>query len=148
MQFIVMRHNEHEVDKVRHMAKDIGVDALKLKTVCLEMEVKGQKMKNAKYLPENEKYRRYDKNLNKKDIKSGCTRLWLTSVINWDGSVSPCCYDPNRVFDFGNTFTDGGFRKVWNNEKYKSFRKMIIEKKASVPMCRECPGKLMGLDVE
>ncbi len=149
IQFIVMRHNEHEVPKIRQLAKDIGVDALKLKTVNLEMEVKGQREKNKKYLPRDENYSRYTKNLEKKDATPlGCTRLWLSSVVNWDGSVSPCCYDPNRMLDLGNVFKSGSFRSVWNSEKYKAMRKAVIENKSAIIMCRECSGKLMGLDVE
>lgn len=148
IQFIVMHHNEHEIPKIRQLAKEIGVDALKLKTVNLEMEVKGKKEENAKYLPKDEKYSRYSKDLKKKVVGPGCTRLWMSSVINWDGSVSPCCYDPNRAFDFGNVFKEGGFMKVWNSPKYQAFRKALREKKGNIPMCRECSGKLMGLDVE
>ena len=72
----------------------------------------------------------------------------MTSVVNWDGSVSPCCYDPNRVFDLGNMFKEGSFGKIWNNEKYQNLRKTVMKSKQNILMCRECPGKLMGLDVE
>jgi radical SAM protein with 4Fe4S-binding SPASM domain len=68
--------------------------------------------------------------------------------VNWDGSVSPCCYDPNRVFDFGNVFREGSFRAVWNGKKYQAFRRTILENKTGIPMCRECSGKLLGLDAE
>jgi len=149
IQFIVMRHNEHEIGKIRKLARDMGVDALKLKTVNLDMESAGHEEKNAKYLPKEWKYSRYSKNLNRKDaIPRGCTRLWMSSVVNWDGSVSPCCYDPHRIFDMGNMFSEGGLGRVWNSEKYNALRRAVRKNKQAIVMCRQCPGRLTGLDVE
>jgi len=148
IQFIVMKHNEHEIPQIKKLVKDIGVDDLKLKTLNLEMEVKGEKEKYKNMLPEDEKYSRYKKNLKKKDISQGCKRLWLTSVVNWDGSVSPCCYDPNRSIGLGNMFEQGSFKGVWNSKKYQAFRKAVMKNKEKILICKDCPGHLTGLDVE
>jgi len=143
LQFIVMAHNEHEIPQIKELAKKIGVDALKIKSVNLELEVTGEKEKNKKFLPKGDKYSRYNKEtLEKKDITNTCQRLWLSSVVNWDGSVVACCYDPNRVFEFGNCFEDG-FMKVWHGEKYRQFRQSVLNNKAGILMCKECSGSIM-----
>lgn len=150
LQFIVMAHNEHEIPKMKKLAKEIGVDALKLKTVSLEevnLGVGGPKRKKEmkKYLPKNEEYARYDaETLTKKEVtKSGCQRLWLSSLINWDGSVVACCYDPHRDFEFGNCLKEGNFKAVWNGKKYQNFRRDVLKNKQFIKMCAECSGKIM-----
>ncbi len=147
LQFIVMSHNEHEIAKIKDMAKEIGVDHLKLKTVNLEMDYKGQKEVTKGFAPKDKEFSRYTEELARKGvIKNECMRLYLSSVINWDGSVVPCCYDSHRDFEFGNVHA-GGFMKVWNNEKYVNMRKAMVHHKQNIPMCKDCPGKLMGLEV-
>ncbi|MBU0530804.1 MAG: SPASM domain-containing protein, partial [Nanoarchaeota archaeon] len=151
LQFIIMRHNEHEVPKIKKIAKEIGVDRLKLKTVSLEganaLGFGGDKEKIKKYKPKEDKYTRYTSSMRRKELKNECIRLWVTSVVNWDGSVSPCCNDPNRVFDFGNVF-ETGIRRAWNSPKYIGFRKAVLNNKGNISMCANCSGKLMGLDIE
>ena len=69
------------------------------------------------------------KNSPKKTVGKTCNFLWHQSVVNWNGSVSPCCLYYNEKYDFGNAFEEG-FSNVWNNEKYQTARKMVISKKA------------------
>jgi len=150
IQFVIMRHNEHEVDKMRKMAKEIGVNKLTLKTAGLEMiDIKeGEIEKMKEYLPTKERYGRYDKDLkNKKPIKNKCIRLWLSSVINWSGDVVPCCYDAENVFTFGN-IREELFKEIWINDKYAQFREAILKNKKSVKMCSNCPGTLLGLTLD
>jgi len=151
LQFIVMRHNEHEIPKIRRIAKEIGVDKLKLKTVSLEttnaLAFGGDRERIKQYKPKNKKYTRYTDDMRRKEVRNGCLRLWVSSVINWDGTVSPCCNDPNRIFNFGNIF-EANFTEVWNGTKYAAFRKAILNNKNNINMCRNCSGSLMGLDVE
>ncbi len=151
IQFIIMKHNEHEVQKMKELAKTLNVDRVKLKTVNIEMDLsKDVKETMKEYLPKSENLSRYKKNgntLKRKGMKQSCKRLWLSSVINWDGSVVPCCYDPNRRHELGNCL-ELGFKVVWNNQKYANFRTAIMQNKAAIEMCRNCTGNLMDLDVE
>ncbi|MFH1575612.1 MAG: radical SAM protein [Candidatus Nealsonbacteria bacterium] len=149
LQFIIMRHNEHEVEKIKRIAKEIGVDKLTLKTTTLEIENSKEELEKMKqFLPVNEKYRRYAKSEKelkvKKTVKDNCLRLWLSSVINWNGDVAPCCYDAEGVFTFGNAF-EKSFKEIWVNDKYMKFREAILKNKKSVKMCSNCPGTLFGL---
>lgn len=129
-QFLVMRHNEHEISKAKKMAKDLGVDRLILSSIRCDMgrglfwndETKLEKTK--KWLPRNEKYKIYSKK--QKGFKN-CNFLWVQSVINWNGSVSPCCAVYDEKYDFGNMFYSS-FKDIWNNKKYRASRRMVRQK--------------------
>ncbi|MDP3990738.1 MAG: radical SAM protein [Candidatus Nealsonbacteria bacterium] len=152
LQFVIMKHNEYEVDKMKKIAKDIGVDKLTLKTVTLEIETSKEELEKVKeFLPTKEEYNRYlksEKELKrKKPVKNKCVRLWLSSVINWNGDAVPCCYDAEGVFTFGNTF-EKSFKEIWVAESYIKFRETVLKNKKSVKMCSNCPGTLFGLTLD
>jgi len=152
IQFILMKHNEHEVDKIKRVAKEIGVDKLTLKTATLEIDTSKEELEKMKqFLPTKEEYSRYVKSdeelKRKKSVKNKCIRLWLSSVVNWNGDVVPCCYDAEGVFTFGNIF-EKPFKEIWTNDKYVQFRKNILKNKKSVKMCSNCPGTLLGLTLD
>lgn len=153
LQFILMKHNEHEVDKIKRIAQDIGVNKLTLKTVGLEIiEIpKNELEKMKQFLPTKKEYGRYkrsEKELRRKmPIGQNCIRLWLSSVINWNGDVVPCCYDPEGLFAFGNT-EEKHFKEIWVDEKYIRFRETILKNKKSIKMCANCPGTFLGLTLD
>lgn len=148
LQFIVMKFNEYEIPFIKGLAKEIGVDELLLKTVNLNMDYakRGSELiddflKKTKYLPTNEAYSRYKQEAeisNRVDInKLSCPSVYFGSVINWDGSVSPCCNDADSSINFGNCLEEG-FMNIWNNDKYVNFRKMLNKNKGSIPLCKFC----------
>lgn len=149
LQFVLMKHNEHEVDKIKRIAEEIGVDKLTLKTATLEIETSKEELKKMEqFLPTKDKYRRYLKGAGKlkikKPVENKCIRLWLSSVINWNGDVVPCCYDPEGLFNFGN-IDKIPFKKIWADDKYAKFRETILKNKKGIKMCANCPGTFLGL---
>lgn len=141
LQFIIMRHNEHEIGKIKKLAKDLKLDQLSFKTVGVMDYFSKEDIR--KYLPEKDKYSRYtkkgDKILLKRKVKNWCDFLWEEMIINWDGEVVPCCFDMNNAHVFGNAFKQT-IKEIWNNQKYVNFRKKILHNKKDIPMCKECPG--------
>ena len=135
-QFIVMKQNEHQINEVKKYCKDVGVDKLVFKTMQISS------LENAlKYLPTNQKYRRYILKNNtfkiKNKIKNYCFALWRTSVITWDGRVVPCCFDKDAQHQIG--VTNGrAFGDVWKSASYFDFRNKILSGRKSVPMCTNC----------
>ena len=148
LQFVLMKHNEHEVEKIKKIAEDINVDKLTLKTATLEIETSKEELKKMEqFLPTKNEYRRYQKTEKlkiKRGIKNKCIRLWLSSVINWNGDVVPCCYDPEGMFNFGN-IEKKSFREIWTDDKYAKFRETILKNKKTIKMCANCPGTFLGL---
>lgn len=147
--FVVMKHNEKEIPIIKRIANEIGVDRLKLKTTALVHLGKNNK-KIKKYLPEDKKLSRYKFEhgslIVNKEIKNKCIWLWLGTVVSWDGSVVPCCYDPNRNLELGNAFKENSLKTIWINKKYTNLRKTILKNKKAIKICERCPGTFTGPD--
>jgi radical SAM protein with 4Fe4S-binding SPASM domain len=58
-------------------------------------------------------------------------------VITWDGIVSPCCFDKDAKYKFGNIFVEK-FKDIWTNNKYTNFRKAIIKNRKGIDICTNC----------
>lgn len=136
LQFIVMKQNEHQIEKVKEISNKLGVD----KVVFKSMQVSSYN--NAlHFLPGIEKYRRYKLKDGKLKIKNKlqnhCFALWRTSVITWDGRVVPCCFDKDADFELGK-LNGTSFSEIWKNEKYTNFRSKLLSDRKSVDMCTNC----------
>ena len=145
-QYLVMRQNEHEIDKAKQMAAGIGVDDLDLRPMRCDMGMEPllndkEKIESIKeWLPREKKHSRYNYEAKKKSNHlSKCLFLTTTMVINANGSVSPCCGVYDEKWDFGNVLEDGVFH-VWNNKKYQQARKAVLEKDESDKdlICSHC----------
>ena len=123
--YLVFKHNEHELDKAKKLAKEIGVDEIKFtKPWCPEDWISS--------LPQYSNYKINDKNKKEyKQLSKQCYCLWTTIVVNANGSVSPCCSVENEKDDFGNFFEQSLF-KLWNNKNYQTARKYNISKKPGI----------------
>ena len=149
LQFIIMKHNEEEIDEARRLARELGVDRLSLKTVQV-----GTNAEAEAYLPSNEDHSRYRYDVpslaTKAKITNSCRHLWYSTVINWDGSVSPCCFDKDVDYGLGNALNVQGFDEIWGGERYARFRNEILTDRASVPICNNCSEGIKGLfyDIE
>lgn len=130
-QFIVMRHNEHEMDEAKKLTKSWGFDRIVFQGNRGDMgrelfeSDKEKKEKHGYWLPnEGENNKKKEEKLTR-----SCNFLWNQSVINWNGSVSPCCLYYDEKYDFGNAI-ESGFGEVWNNQKYQEARKLVIQRKS------------------
>lgn len=135
-QFLVMKHNEHEISEIRKMADDIGVDNLELKSVQIY-----SKEDIVKFLPENPRYRRYKINGDDFELKVGipnrCRRIWVNAVINWNGEISVCCFDKDIDHKIGNINLER-IHKLWKGKKFQAFRTQILKNRKVYDICRNC----------
>ena len=143
-QFLVSRFNEHELRELEQTRQHLGVDELVLgglrsdmgKEIFTRDREKVESLK--KWLPKKEELSRYNYGKKERKLrKKLCHFLWFVSVINWNGSVSPCCANYLEKLDFGNAFNDG-FKAVWNNEKYRAARKAVASLKPTGTVCDNC----------
>jgi radical SAM protein with 4Fe4S-binding SPASM domain len=137
-QFLVVRHNEHQIEDVRRLAKEIGVDAVWLKTA----QVYDYENDPNNLIPANTKYSRYKKNKEGKNIFKGnnqnhCWRLWHDPVITWDGSVVPCCFDKDAQHKLG-SLQQMPFKELWKNPDYKNFRSKVLQSRKNIDICANC----------
>jgi radical SAM protein with 4Fe4S-binding SPASM domain len=140
LQFIVMKQNEHQAKEVLKYGRELGVDKVTLKTMQVSTP------ENARhFLPKNEKYRRYvvdgETFRMKGRIKNRCFALWQTSVVTWDGTVVPCCFDKDAEYPLGN-LKASNFEEIWQSAQYNIFRQKVLENRKGVPMCTNCTSGL------
>ena len=144
MQFIIMKHNEHEIAKAIKLAKEIGVNSIFFKTVGM-MDVSVYEPLND-YLPLKKEFRR-DGRINEKKARNFCDYLWEEATINVDGSVVPCCRDSHNGYTFGNIFKEP-FKNIWNNKRYVEFRKQVLNDKSKIGLCNDCQGSKKELKIK
>lgn len=144
LQFLLFKHNRSEVSEVKAIGKKYKVDRLSLKTAQVYTTEQAET-----FLPDAEDERRYtleNGELSMKgDVPNWCKRLWLNSTVNWDGSVSPCCFDKDADHAFDTVFNTGAnFQQTWKNEKYMAFRSQVMQDRKQIDICRNCTE---GLDL-
>jgi radical SAM protein with 4Fe4S-binding SPASM domain len=100
------------------------------------------------WMPENEKYRRYEKNNGnysiKNDLGNNCLRLLFNPVVTSEGKVVPCCFDKNADHVMGD-LNNSSFREIWHGEKYMIFRNSVLTDRKSIEICRNCTSGLRGV---
>ncbi|MBP6155256.1 MAG: SPASM domain-containing protein [Chitinophagales bacterium] len=136
-QFLVVKPNEHQIDDLKLLAKDIGVDEVILKTAQVYDYENGNEL-----IPENEQYSRYRKNSDgtysiKNSLENSCWKLWHSCVITWDGKVVPCCFDKDAQHQLGD-LKSNTFNQIWNNDKYKNFRVKLVKGRKEIDICTNC----------
>ena len=137
-QFLVVKPNEHQIEDVKKLAEEIGVDEVKLKSAQIYDYQKGNPL-----IPKNEKYSRYTKQSDgsytlKYNIEDACWKMWHSAVITWDGTVVPCCFDKDAKYDMGSISSDTTLNSVWSNSKYQEFRQSVFTDRSSIDICQNC----------
>ncbi|MFA6092759.1 MAG: radical SAM protein [Elusimicrobiota bacterium] len=147
-QFLVFKHNEHEIERVREFALSRGADEAGLTPACLPFRpgIRDE------WLPTRREYSLYDpENFPEsppwhwkeaqapaqdggpasvkvevyKEPRALCRWPWAGITVNPDGSVSPCCSVEEKEYDFG-SYDGRSFRSLWNNEAYRRGRAHIL----------------------
>jgi radical SAM protein with 4Fe4S-binding SPASM domain len=136
-QFLVVRHNEHQVPGVYRLASELGVNQVVLKTAQIYDYENGSDL-----MPLNEKFSRYRLTDNgkytiKNDLQNNCWKMWNSCVITWDGKVVPCCFDKDAKYVLGNT-NDSSFEEIWRGEAYQDFRKSLFRSRSEIEICKNC----------
>jgi radical SAM protein with 4Fe4S-binding SPASM domain len=135
-QFIVFRHNEHQIEDVKRMGKELGVDEVAIKTAQIYDYENGNEL-----IPLNEKYSRYSAaGLSyriKNKLLNHCWRMWQGCVITWDGKVVPCCFDKDASYGLG-MLSQVTFKSIWKGVAYQHFRGLIQKSRKEVDICANC----------
>jgi radical SAM protein with 4Fe4S-binding SPASM domain len=137
-QFLVVKPNEHQIEDVKRLAKEIGVDEVRFKTA----QVYDYENDPNKLIPTIEKFSRYRKNKKgqmeiRNNLNNHCWRLWHATVISWDGLVVPCCFDKDAQHPLGD-LKGKSFKEVWHNDKYKRFREQVLQARKNIDICANC----------
>lgn len=136
-QFLVVKPNEHQMQDLEKLAKEIGIDEVKFKSAQVYDYKNGNPL-----IPENEKYSRYIKQADgsykvKHALVNRCWKLTHSCVITWDGLVVPCCFDKDATHQLGD-LKENTFNEIWQGEKYTNFRQRILNGRSEIDICQNC----------
>lgn len=150
-QFVVFRQNEHEVEDVKKLGKQLGVDEVKIKSAQIYDYENGNER-----IPTNEEFSRYKK-INsvqgaavspplegvgggfavKGEQPDSCWKMWNSCVITWDGKIVPCCFDKDAKHQLGDLKTRT-FKDIWFNGSYTKFRTSLLRSRNEIDICKNC----------
>jgi radical SAM protein with 4Fe4S-binding SPASM domain len=136
-QFLVVKPNEHQIEEVKALADELGVDEVRFKTAQIYDYEDGSPL-----IPTIDRYSRYAQKENGKfSIKNKfvdhCWKMWHSCVITWDGTVVPCCFDKDAEYPMGN-LQETSFTNLWQSSSYTNFRQSLIRSRSEIEMCKNC----------
>ena len=136
-QFLVVRPNEHQVEEVKALAKQLGVDTVGLKTAQIYDYQHGSDL-----MPTQPKYSRYRQEADgtyavKNRLLNHCWKMWHSCVITWDGQVVPCCFDKDAHHTLGN-LSQHSFAEIWRSAPYQRFRQTLLRSRSEIDICQNC----------
>ena len=139
LQFIVFKHNQHQIEEIKNLGNQLGVNLITIKTAQLYNYTNGHSMltdltKLARYKKVN------DKIIFKNKLSNSCQRIWSTGVITTDGMMTSCCYDKHSNFIMGNAKNDP-IKKIWSSDKFINHRLNILTDRKKIKMCTNCGEK-------
>ena len=136
-QFLVVKPNEHEIPAIYQLAKELGVDEVRLKSAQLYDYKHGNPL-----MPSQEQYTRYKISKDgtyklKHQTGNHCWRMWSSCVLTWDAQMVPCCFDKDAEHTIGSAL-EGNFEKLWKSKKYQEFRTSVLTKRNQIDICQNC----------
>ena len=136
-QFLVVKPNEHEIPRIKQLAKQYGVDKVAFKTAQIYDYENGNEL-----IPTIDKYSRYKQNGDgkfhiKSELEDKCWKMWQSCVITWDGQVIQCCFDKDAQHSMGNV-GEQSFASIWQSQPYQRFRKALLNGRSQIEICKNC----------
>jgi radical SAM protein with 4Fe4S-binding SPASM domain len=136
-QFLVVRHNEHEVEALLQLAETTGADEVRLKTAQVYDFAHGSAL-----IPHNEQYTRYRKQPDgsyriRNKLLNHCWKMWHSAVMTWDGRVVPCCFDKDAQHVMG-ILPDQSLKEIWHGAAYRRFRSALLKGRKEIDICQNC----------
>lgn len=154
----VFNFNEHEVEDARALAAEVGVDRFVLGTPYLEndqFEMSETERDEARSWASSDPTRnRYDPSHpeyvdpgRNTALRSRCDWHYMSTAINPDGGVAPCCAVFKKADDFGSLEEPGDppaavpYMNVVNNPSFVSIRDRFAGRSNEPTglVCEECP---------
>lgn len=136
-QFLVVKPNEHQIPEIYELAKEIGIDEVKLKTAQIYDYEQGNDL-----IPSIDQYSRYRKEADgsysiKNELLNHCWKLWHACVVTWDGLVVPCCFDKDAIHRLGD-LKKLRFKEIWHDKAYTDFRTSLLKGRDQIDICKNC----------
>jgi radical SAM protein with 4Fe4S-binding SPASM domain len=115
VQIIEMNENRHEVDEFYRYWKKFHPSVVRIKGLT-DLIWKESKAK----------------------FRGACFYIWRSAMIDWDGTVFPCCVDTNSTQRLGNV-NQQSFAECWNSPVMTGLRKKhAAGQQAEIAICKTC----------
>lgn len=136
-QFLVVRPNEHQIEELKQLAKELGVKDVAFKTAQIYDFENGNSL-----IPTIDRFSRYEQIADgkfqiKNKLLNHCWKMWHSCVITWDGLVVPCCFDKDAQYRMGD-MKQSSFVEIWQSAEYQQFRSSLIHSRSEIEMCKNC----------
>jgi len=131
---IVTRDNEHEIDRTRELASELGVDMLNLK------KLNPTTTRNNSAIPVDPELRRFAYGADGRATqlqKNHCKAMFHKTTLRWDGRINSCTFDFHGESLLGD-FTSSTLGEIWRGAAYRSLRKQFRENWRQIPACARC----------
>jgi hypothetical protein len=112
-QFLVFRHNEHEMKAAVDLADNVGTDNILFMPAYTEDD---------RYNSSDSKY--HLGRFSPLSKRTDCRHLWSTLSFHWNGNIVPCCYDYKSDVSPGSIVNED-FDQIWNNSVFRVSRQII-----------------------
>lgn len=136
-QFLVVKPNQHQIEDVKKLAQEIGVDEVAFKTAQIYDYENGSDL-----IPTLNRYSRYKQDGDgkytiKNSLLNQCWKMWHSCVVTWDGKVVPCCFDKDAHYQLGDV-NNQKFEDLWKGKEYQNFRAAILRSRSEIEICKNC----------
>ena len=139
--FILMKHNEHQIEEFKSVLSQMGVDEAEIIDPCVRTIEQGRQM-----LPTDQVHWFYDPvafergELKPKLVPNNeCPWIYYSMAVHVNGDVVPCCRDPKGEQVMGNLLTES-FADIWNGNRYMDFRRQLHRDQGKIGICSLCSG--------
>lgn len=132
-QFLVFKHNEHQMAAAEELAPQIGVDKLRFRSPGFplgdyKLKAKAsQQEAEDRWMPTDPAYWELHPGQMRKDgylWDEPCYYLYRSMTVNPGGGVAACCIVYKDRQDFGNLVRDD-LATIWNNQQYQRSRALF-----------------------
>ncbi|MBI5210939.1 MAG: radical SAM protein [Elusimicrobia bacterium] len=137
--FILMKHNEHEVEIFRKAMAEMGADEAAVIDPLVRTVEQGEKMLPSDtthwvYAPDA-----FHQGLLRPRAKppNECPWICYTLTVHVNGDVVPCCRDTKGEEVVGNILRQD-LEEIWNGDRLRAFRDRLHKDQSGIRICRLC----------
>jgi radical SAM protein with 4Fe4S-binding SPASM domain len=140
MRYIVMRHNEHEVDQLEAFAKENEFELLSVRSISIFDTPEADAVQGG-FVPLNELLQPYQYKDGQRQKRDGfvCMMPFWFPTLMAGGEVVSCEQDHSARTKFGQISAAQGFRQIWFSEEAAEVRRLVRDEHEKLSFCRNCP---------
>ncbi|KAB2888834.1 MAG: radical SAM protein [Desulfobulbaceae bacterium] len=140
MRFIVMKHNQHQVNDLIGFAREHQFDLLTVRTLSI-IDSEAPDAVHQCMIPDEAAYcaYAYDQHSRVRKADFYCLEPFWFPTVFADGTVVSCEQDYNAQRPLGIVGAGYDFRSIWFGGQAREIRREVRDRGETVSFCRNCP---------